>query len=344
MRADGGQLERITRLIEGGTIRPVVDRSFPFEHLNDAFAYIDTGRAKGKVVVTRSTAEGSPTMSNDIHRADWETAPTRHLEAAGTRFAYRRLGPEAGVPVVLLNHWGANLDNFDPPIVEGLAADRPVYALDYRGIGTSGGTAPLSVAEMANDTIATIRALGLKLVDLIGFSLGGFVAQQILLDAPDLVRRTILAGTGPAGGTGIERVGAVSWPLIVESLITFRDPKFYLFFTSSAAGKRAASEFLARLKERTTDRDRAVSLKAFLRQLKAIKAWGRQGPQTLDTIRNPVLVANGDHDIMVPSENSVDLARRIPGAELVLYPDAGHGGIFQYHVAFLTKAKAFLGA
>ena len=190
--------------------------------------------------------------------------------------------------------------------------------LDYRGIGTSGSTAPLSVAEMASDTIATIRALGLKSVDLIGFSLGGFVAQQILFDAPDLVRRTILAGTGPAGGTGIERVGAVSWPLITKGLLTFRDPKFYLFFTSSAASKRAATEFLARLKERTTDRDRAVSLKAFLRQLKAIKAWGRQAPQPLDTIRKPVLVANGDHDIIVPSENSADLARRIPGAEFVL--------------------------
>lgn len=281
-------------------------------------------------------------MAANIRSADWKTTPTRHIEAAGTRFAYRRLGPDAGVPVVLLNHWGANLDNFDPPIVEGLAADRPVFALDYRGIGTSDGTVPLSVAEMANDTIATIRALGLTSVDLIGFSLGGFVAQQILLDAPDLVRRAILAGTGPAGGTGIERVGPVSWPLIIKGLLTFHDPKFYLFFTSSAAGRHAASEFLARLKERTTDRDRAVSLRPFLRQLKAIKAWGLQAPQPLDAIRTPVLVANGDHDIMVPSENSADLARRIPGAELVLYPDAGHGGIFQYHDAFLTKAKAFL--
>lgn len=283
-------------------------------------------------------------MATHIRSADWKAAPTRHVEAAGTRFAYRRLGPDAGAPLVLLNHWGANLDNFDPPIVEGLAADRPVYALDYRGIGSSGGRAPLTVAEMAKDTIATIRALGLKSVDLIGFSLGGFVAQQILFDAPDLIRRAILAGTGPAGGAGIERVGPVSWPLIIKGLLTFRDPKFYLFFTSSAAGKRAAFEFLARLKERTGDRDKAVSLRAFLRQLKAIKAWGLQAPQPLDTIAKPVLVANGDHDIMVPSENSVDLARRISDAELVLFADAGHGGIFQHHDAFLTKASVFLAA
>lgn len=281
-------------------------------------------------------------MTPYTRNADWKTVPTRHVEAAGTRFAYRRLGPDAGVPVMMLNHWGANLDNFDPRIVEGLAADRPVYALDYRGIGTSGGTVPIGVADMANDMIAAIGALGLKSVDLIGFSLGGFVAQQMLLVAPDLVRRAILAGTGPAGGRGIERVGPVSWPLIAKGLVTFRDPKFYLFFTSSVAGKRAAKAFLDRLKERTKDRDKPVSPKAFLRQSKAIKAWGHQAPQRLDTIRTPVLVANGDHDIMVPSENSADLARRIPGAQIVLYPDAGHGGIFQYHDAFLAKAKAFL--
>lgn len=275
---------------------------------------------------------------------DWKTAPTRYVNAAGTRFAYRRLGPDNGVPVVMLNHWGANLDGFDPPIIEGLSADRPVYALDYRGIGLSGGQAPLTIADMASDTIATIRALGLNQVDLFGFSMGGFTTQQILLNQPDLIRRAIIAGAGPAGGKGIERVGPVSWPLIAKGLLTFRDPQYYLFFTRSTASRRAAKAFLARLKERTQDRDRAVSPRAFLRQLKAIKAWGLQPPQPLDTIRKPVLVVNGDHDIMVPSENSTDMARRIPRAELVLYPDAGHGGIFQYHDRFLQAAKAFLAA
>jgi len=148
--------------------------------------------------------------------------------------------------------------------------------------------------------------------------------------------------TQRAGGVGIERVGAVSWPLILKGIVTFRDPKTYLFFTASANGRRAAKAFLARLKLRTADRDKAVGPPAFLAQLAAIKAWGLQAPQPIETIRTPVLVANGDHDIMVPSENSRDLARRIPGAELVLYPDAGHGGIFQYHDAFLGKARAFL--
>lgn len=281
-------------------------------------------------------------MAHNPRRTDWKTALNQHVRAAGTRFAYRRLGPETGVPLVLLNHWAANLDNFDPRLVEGLAIDRPVYALDYRGIGTSGGQAPLTIQQMASDMIAVIRALGIGPVDLLGFSLGGFVAQQILFDAPDLVRRAILTGTGPAGGRGIARVGAVSWPLIFKGLVTFRDPKVFLFFTPSPSSRRAANAFIARLKERKRDRDKAVGLGPMLRQLKAIKAWGLQPPQPLEAIRHPVLVANGDHDIMVPSENSTAMAQRIPGAKLVLYRDAGHGGIFQHHDAFLSEAKAFL--
>ncbi|TXN06788.1 alpha/beta hydrolase [Methylobacterium sp. WL103] len=272
----------------------------------------------------------------------WVDAPTRSVAAAVTTFAYRQLGPASGVPVILLNHWGANLDNFDPRIVDGLAAGRPVIALDYRGIGASGGQAPLTVAEMAADTVATIRALVLDRVDIVGFSLGGFVAQEVALREPALVRRLILAGTGPAGGTGIDKVGSVSWPLIVKGLLTFRDPKTYLFFTASEASRRAAKAFLGRLKERTSDRDPSVGIGAFRRQLKAIHAWGRQGPQDLGRIERPVLVVNGDRDIMVPSANSADMARRLPDAELVIYEDAGHGGIFQYHQAFTPKAVAFL--
>jgi len=274
----------------------------------------------------------------------WVKTPTLSIKAAGTTFAYRRLGPAQGVPVVLLNHWGANLDNFDPRIVDGLAQDRPVYAVDYRGVGNSGGEAPLTVAQMADDIVAFIAALGLGTVDLIGFSLGGFVAQQITLSLPDLVRNLVLAGTGPAGGAGIERVGAVSWPLIVKGLLTLKDPKTFLFFTSTQNGRQAAKAFLLRLKERETDRDAAVTPKVFLRQLKAITAWGRQPAQNLVSITSPVLIANGDHDIMVPSENSTDMARRIQGADLVLYRDAGHGGIFQYHENFLQRIEVFLAA
>ncbi|MBY5332272.1 alpha/beta fold hydrolase [Rhizobium leguminosarum] len=266
------------------------------------------------------------------------------INVGGTPFAYRDLGLQGGVPVILLNHWGAVLDNFDPRIVDGLATRHHVIATNYRGIGASGGTAPLTIDEMARDTIALIRALGFKKVDLLGFSLGGFVAQDITLKAPDLVRKLILAGTGPAGGKGIEKVGAVSWPLIIKGLLTVRDPKTYLFFTSTANGRQAAKAFLDRLKERKAGRDKGPTPRAFLRQLKAIKAWGRQAPQDLGRIDVPVLIANGDNDIMVPTVNSTDMARRIPGAKLVIYQDAGHGGIFQNHADFVPKALSFLGA
>ena len=248
------------------------------------------------------------------------------------------------MPLVLFNHWGAVLDNFDPAIIDGLAQTRRVITTDYRGIGNSGGTAPLTVGEMADDAIQLIRALGLKTVDVLGFSLGGFVAQDIALKAPDLVRRLILTGTGPAGGTGIDKVGTVSWPLILKGLLTLRDPKFYLFFTSSANGRRSASQYLRRLKARKNNRDKGPTPRAFLRQLKAITAWGKQPRQALGRLRTPTLVVNGDNDIMVPSVNSFELARLIPDAQLVIYEDAGHGGIFQHHADFVAKAQAFLDA
>lgn len=273
---------------------------------------------------------------------NYQSVPNSFLRVGTTTFAYRDLGPQEGVPIILLNHWGAVLDNFDPYMVDALAKSHRVIAVDYRGIGSSSGSAPLSVGEMADDTIALIRELGFKEVTLFGFSLGGMVAQDMVLKAPELVRKLILTGTGPAGGKGINQVGSVSWPLIIKGLLTFRDPKFYLFFTSTQNSRRAAQEFLARLKKRKTQRDKGPTPRAFLRQLTAIHAWGNQAPQNLGAISIPVLIANGDHDIMVPTENTVDMAKRIKGAELVIYTDAGHGGIFQYHEEFTKTALAFL--
>ena len=270
-------------------------------------------------------------------------AQTQLIKAGEYNFAYRELGLQDGIPLVLLNHWGAVLDNFDPRIVDGLARKHRVITIDYRGIGSSSGAAPVTMGEMARDTIALIRAMGFDQVDLLGFSLGGFVAQDVVMKAPDLVRKLILTGTGPAGGQSIDHVGAVSWPLMLKGLLTLRDPKTYLFFTSTANGRQAASAFLKRLKERKSGRDKGPTPGALLRQLKAIKDWGRQAPQDLSRLRLPVLIANGDNDIMVPTALSRDLARRIPHAELVIYDDAGHGGIFQYHADFVSRALVFLG-
>jgi pimeloyl-ACP methyl ester carboxylesterase len=272
----------------------------------------------------------------------WEYAPTRMIDVGGTKFAYRELGPETGVPVIFLNHLAAELDRWDPRVVDGIAAERRVIVFDNRGVGASEGTVPNSVEAMARDAVAFIRALGLQQVDLLGFSLGGFISQVIALEEPQLVRRMILAGTGPAGGVGIDQVTSVTIRDMIKAALTFKHPEYYLFFTGASNGRRAARDFLRRLKERTYNRDKPVSISAFLIQLKAIHAWGRQAPADLSRITVPVLVANCDHDKTVPSSNSVDLARRLPNSELALYDDAGHGGIFQYHEEFVRRALAFL--
>ena len=274
----------------------------------------------------------------------WRNAPTKGVDVGGTRFAYRELGPDTGVPVIFLNHLAAELDRWDPRVVDGIATRRRVIVFDNRGIGASEGRTPTSVEAMARDAVAFIRALGFSHVDLFGFSLGGFISQVIAQEEPQLVRKIILAGTGPAGGTGIDKVTSVTIRDMARGALTLRHPEHYLFFTGTCNGRTAARDFLARLKERTEHRVKPVSIPAFIAQLKAIRAWGRERPADLSRIHHPVLVANGDHDKMVPSSNSVDLARRLPNAELVLYQDAGHGGVFQYHEAFVKKALEFLEA
>ena len=274
--------------------------------------------------------------------ATYRYAQTNTVDVGGAKFAYRQLGQDTGVPVIFLNHLGAVLDNWDPRIIDGIAAKRRVITFDNRGIGASAGSTPDSVAAMARDAVAFIRALGFEQVDLLGFSLGGFIAQLIAQEEPQLVQKIVLAGTGPAGGVGIDKVTPVTIRAMIKGALTFKDPRQYLFFTQTPNGQRAARQFLKRLKERTDNRDKAISIRAFRTQLKAIHAWGRQEPSDLSGVRQPVLVANGEDDVMVPSSNSVDLARRLPNAEVILYTDAGHGGIFQYHEAFVEKVREFL--
>jgi pimeloyl-ACP methyl ester carboxylesterase len=272
----------------------------------------------------------------------YKNAPTRTVTAGGVTFAYRELGPRSGVPVVFLTHLAAVLDNWDPRVVDGIAAKHRVITFDNRGVGASTGSTPKTIEEMAKDAITFIRALGLEQVDILSFSMGGMIAQVIAQTEPQLIRRLILAGTGPAGGEGIKNVTRISHFDTVRALLTLQDPKQFLFFTRTANGRRAGKEFLARLKERTQDRDKAISLISYFSQLKAIHRWGLARPQDLSVIRQPVLVANGDNDRMVPTQNSADMARRLPNAELVIYPDAGHGGIFQFYEQFVPTALEFL--
>jgi pimeloyl-ACP methyl ester carboxylesterase len=294
------------------------------------------------VAILKETRMSARQQSQTGPSNSWKNAPTESVDVGGTKFVHRPLGTDTGVPVIFLNHRAAELDRWDPRVVNGSAARRRVIACNNRGIGASEGSTPNSVAAMARDAVDFIRALGFEQVDLLGFSLGGFISQVIAHEEPQLVRRIILAGTGPAGGTGIDKVTSVTVRDMIKSASTFKHPQYYLFFTKTPNGRRAAREFLKRLKERTEDRDKPVSLVAFATQLKAIHAWGCQAPADLSRIHHPVLVANGDQDKMVPGSNSVDLAHRLPNAELVLHDDAGHGGIFQYHEQFVTKAPGFL--
>jgi pimeloyl-ACP methyl ester carboxylesterase len=272
----------------------------------------------------------------------WKTAPTRTIDAGGVKFAYRELGPSTGVPVVFLTHLAAVLDNWDPRVVDGIAAKHRVITFDSRGVGASRGSTPTTIEEMAIDAVTFIRALGFEQVDLFGFSMGGMIAQVIAQAEPQLVRKIILAGTGPAGGEGIDKVTRISYLDTARGLLTHQDPKQFLFFTRTPNGRRAGKEFLARLKERTSDRDKAISIGSFRAQLKAIHRWGQQKPADLSNIHHPVLVVNGESDRMVPTKNTVDLDKRLANSQLVVYPDAGHGGVFQFHDDFVKRALGFL--
>jgi len=274
--------------------------------------------------------------------ARWQNTPTHTINAGGVEFAYRQLGPGTEVPVVFLTHLAAVLDNWDPRALDGIAAKHRVVTFDNRGVGASSGATPTSIEEMARDAVTFIGALGLDQVDLFGFSMGGMIAQVIAQQQPQLVRKMILAGTGPAGGEGIDKMTRITYLDTARGLLTRQDPKQFLFFTRTPNGRRAGKEFLARLQERTYDRDKAISVRSFRAQLKAIHRWGQQKPADLASIHKPVLVMNGDNDKMVPTKNTVDLHRRLPNSQLVIYPDAGHGGVFQYHEDFVTRALEFL--
>ncbi|MFE2217389.1 alpha/beta fold hydrolase [Streptomyces canus] len=291
----------------------------------------------------RDLAMSAPRNSPSPSRSSYKNAPTRSVRVDGVDFAYRELGPEGGVPLVLLIHLAGNLDNWDPSIVDGLATRHRVITFGNRGVGGSGGSTPDTIEGMAHDAVRFIRTLGFDQVDLFGLSMGGFVAQVIAAEEPHLIRKVILAGTGPAGGHGIDKVPALAVQATIKGALTRQDPKLSLFFTDTASGRSAGRAFLRRLEERTDDRDKDISLTSVRAQMKAIKRWGRQAPSDLSAVRQPVLVANGENDRMVPSQNTIDLAARLPKSELVpLYPDSAHGGIFQNHNDFVARALRFL--
>jgi pimeloyl-ACP methyl ester carboxylesterase len=269
-------------------------------------------------------------------------APTKTVTAGGTTYAYRELGPKGGIPVVFFVHLAATLDNWDPRIVDPIAKTRHVIAFDNAGVGASSGVVPGTIEEAADDAYAFITALGFDRIDVFSFSMGGMIAQDLVVKHPELVRKLVLTGTGPRGGKDMDKVVGVTYGDMLRSVIARSDPKEFLFFNRDEMGKKAGKAFVERLKERTTDRDKPISTKTFRTQLKAIQRFGRSAPSDLSKITQPTLIANGDNDRMVPSVLSHDLHSRIAGSELIIYPNSGHGGIFQYWEKFAPVAAAFL--
>lgn len=275
--------------------------------------------------------------------ATLETAPTRYVESGDIRFAYRRLGPSAGTPLILLQHFSGNIDAWDPAVVNALAAGRPVIAFDNTGVGRSTGQTPDNVAAMARDAVDFIDALGFSEVDLLGFSLGGCVAQQIAAEHGRLVRKLILVGTAPKGGE--EHLLAVLQEAFSQTGAP--DPRLPLFFTKSSASQSSGLAFLKRTKVRKDDRDTDGGKAVTDPQAKALITWcATPDPEhaVLRAIRQPTLVASGSHDTMLPASNAYAMFRELSNAQLILYPDSGHGALFQYHEMFVSHVRTFLEA
>ena len=272
-------------------------------------------------------------------------APTQFVDASGTRFAYRRFGNPIGTPIVLLHHFMGNLDNYDPAITDALGQGREVILTDNAAVGLSTGVAPETVAGMARDAASLIDALGLERVDLFGFSMGGYVAQQIVLDRPELVRRLVLVGTGPRGGDGMAQLAPDTAPLFGKAY----DPQdlmwLPIFFSPSEASQAAGRRFLERIRARTEDRDVPVSETTVAAHSAAAREWGAAAPGSFDYLKgitHPTLVVNGSEDIVVPTINSYILQQNLPNAELILFPDSNHGSHFQFTQSFNGYLSEFV--
>src|ERR1700739_3267219 len=283
------------------------------------------------------TRHGELIMSSFTH----ETVPTRFVETQGIRYAYRRFGKTGTVPLRVLGYFNSKMDGWDPSVTNSLAQDHEVILFDNAGVGASGGGTPCAVVEMAEHSVAFCRALGRSSINIVGFSLGGMIAQQLALDHPYLVQRLILLGTGPRGGEGMTFT-----ELSAEEQA---DPAAFLlgaFFSPSEASQAAGRQYMMRLESRKKDRDLPVSRNSAVAQLAAIREWGTIPStgryETLRNITHPTLIVHGNKDVVVAPINALILAEHLPNAQLIVYPDSSHGAQYQHAKIFLEHVKLFL--
>lgn len=272
-----------------------------------------------------------------------ETVTTKFAEADGVRYAYRRLGGPSGTPLVFCHRFRGTMDDWDPATINGFARERDVILFDNAGVGLSTGVVPNNARGMADHLIALLGALGVSEVDLLGFSMGGYVAQFAVLKSPHLFRRIILAGTGPGGGERYVPGGPDIRPIASRPILGLEE-QLFLFFTSSERSRSAGEAYWKRLKSRVGEIEPPVSQEGIKAQLQALVAWGEgdSAYNRLPEVKQPVLVANGSNDVMVPTINSFTMAQLLPNAQLIVYPDSGHGFLFQYPDLFVDHALRFL--
>src|SRR5260370_30418938 len=274
-----------------------------------------------------------------------QTAPTQFVEANSIRVAYRRFGKTGGVPLVFSQHYIGTMDYGDPTVTDGLASDREVILFNNAGVSSSSGEVPPTFEQMAADAIAFIKALGLKQVDLFGFSIGGMVVQEITLQAPDLIRRLIVDGAGPRGVQGMELIAQATGRLFGATYDPPENVWLAVKFSPSAAGQAAGREFLKRTHLRQVGRDPEVNDKVSPAQVEAIGKWGvrRKGSDDyLKTIKHPPLILNASNDVNIPTVNAFFLLHSMPNAQLIIYPASTHGAHHQYPELFVEHATLFL--